>query len=384
MGGFFAGFDTACPEPVCDWARHYVPASRALFETGLPTWGYVYPPTLALLVWPLAWSSWGTLAWGLLLLLVQAVLAVLPPHLVPDTPARVAVGFSAITALTVPVLQVLDWGQVSALLVLLGLLAFRVSERASKNSLGIPGLGGALVGFAAAVKVYPLLLLPWFLVRRRFVEVGAAFASALLLGVILPLVALGPATTWAFYEGAAGELVRLMPDMQKSIGPQSLVSVAERLFLAGNTSLRPILGGAAVLLGLGQLALLFLIPKRRPSDGWMWAFVLAYGSFPLFVTSSWLHYFAHLPIAWLLLARVLLRERPTYRLGVSVALLTSVALGTWPCWVALGNDWYPALGAVLGSHVLTVVGMVLVLVDAHKGEVIEGSSRGVDTPSGSR
>jgi len=356
LDGFFAGFDPACSEPVCDWTRHYVPTALALGQTGLPTWGYVYPPTLAVLAWPLAGTPAGTGAWVALLIGAQLALAVAPPHLLPRTPPGLALAFTALTALAVPTLEVLDWGQVSALLVLLGLLGFYLLERT-------PGAGGGLIGAAVAMKVYPVLLLPWMLVRRRFADLAVCLGVTVVLAGGLPALVLGLDGTLAFYQAAAAELARLVPAMQHSIGPQSLVSVIERVVLDHSSAWRPVLTVGSVLLGLGQLALLLVLPRRRPHDAWIWSFVLSYGAFPLFIASSWLHYFGHLPLAWLLLGRTLLLEAPERRLGIGVALVASAALGIWPAWLILGHAWYPALGVLLGSHLMALAGLGLVLLE---------------------
>lgn len=372
--GFAEGFDPACAEPVCDFQRHYVPTARALFDTGAPTWGYVYPATLAVLTWPLAWGALGTLLWSVAVGVVQVVLAVLPPHLVRDTPAPLAIAFSVVSMLGVAGLQVLSWGQVSGMLVLAGVMGLWLVSRR-------PILGGVLVGFGIGVKIYPIVLLPWLIARGRVRAALGVLVTVVLIAGVLPLWALGPGGFLDFHLGVYAEIQRLIPDFQRSIGPQSALSVSERLLLGGPSPLRPLFTAVYALLGLAQLGLLWRVSKRPAADAWLWAFVVTYGTFPLFLASSWLHYFVHLPLVWLLLARAIALGQPEHRLGVWVCMGLSLVLGVWPAWLALGTTLYPALGAMLASHVVGFAGLVLVLIDE---EFVQGPTSPVDTPATNR
>ncbi len=70
--------------------------------------------------------------------------------------------------------------------------------------------GGALCGLAAAMKLYPLLLLPWMLVRRRWRMAGGFAIGLAAGGIVLPAFVLGPAPfarAYAqFYEGILGPM----------------------------------------------------------------------------------------------------------------------------------------------------------------------------------
>ncbi len=75
---------------------------------------------------------------------------------------------------------------------------------------GRPLWGGLLCGLSAGLKVYPLLLLPWMLARRRW-RMASGFAIGLAAGgIVLPAFVLGPApfarAYEKFYEGILGPM----------------------------------------------------------------------------------------------------------------------------------------------------------------------------------
>ncbi|MFK7928888.1 MAG: glycosyltransferase family 87 protein [Myxococcota bacterium] len=375
--GFSERFEPACAEPLCDWTRHYVPTAETILQDPKPLWGYLYPPTLAILIAPWAAAPWASWAWGALLSLSIAALCVVPPHLLPNTRPRTSVMSTALAAMSIPLLQSLTWGQVSSLLLLLGLISLVLLRRT-------PWLSGIFLGVAIALKLYPALWLPWLLRRRGWVATAVAVAVAVVLLAVLPVVVMGMGATFEFYQSVSSEITRMVPGFRKSVGPQSVPSVLIRVVLGQNELLRIPITVVSGLLGLAILGSLWWLPRWRPRDAAIWACVLAYASFPFFLESAWLHYFVQLPLMWLLALRALDAglER---KLGVGVLLAVSVGLGTWPMWVAVGPAWFPAFGLILLSHLSGLAALYLVLFDPRSAVSEAGSLRhsmgGLDSPS---
>lgn len=372
--GFALHFDEACPEPVCDFTRHYAPVADGVPSGTMPGWGYVYPPTLAILVYPLRLVPGSEGLWAVLLAVVQVALAVLPTALLGERRWGPAVGLTALSAGAIAGLQVLSWGQVSGLLVLLLLVGFFLLRRQ-------PWLAGGLVGATIALKVYPVVVVPWLLWRRSWRSLLVVGLAVVVLGGVLPVLVYGVEGTLSFYSAAWTELQRLVPGFRRSIGPQSVASVASRLGLHAVPYGPEAMTGIAAVVGLAQLGLVGLLERRPAAERWLWALVLTYGVFPCFLASSWLHYFVHLPLAWVLLARVLLDEAPTHRVGIGIMTAVSVLAGTWPAWVLLGDRVYVGVGVLLGSHLAALTALVFVLLDSPS---VAEPSTPVDTPAASR
>ena len=253
---------------------------------------YLYPPffglvaaPLALLPYPLAKAAWHGLGLaslaGAVLLLPGALLAA------PAAWERGLVLFLAASFL--PVVETLRLGQVNLLLLLLLVLALRESVR------GRDGRAGLAVGLAAAIKVTPALLLPLFLLRRRWkglaIGVGAA-AGLTLLGFllapagswgsfarsVLPWYANGH--SWAANQSPQGFLLRLLAGSSSPIAPDP-----------SETATRT----AAVLariLAAGFLAATFLALARRRSAPLPEQFGLLLATLPLVTAIAWVHHLA--------------------------------------------------------------------------------------------
>lgn len=59
--------------------------------------------------------------------------------------------------------------------------------------------GGALLGLATLLKLLPGVLLIWLALKRRWVALGSAIATMLVLGLIPPLIAFGPQRTLDYH-----------------------------------------------------------------------------------------------------------------------------------------------------------------------------------------
>jgi len=116
--------------------------------------------------------------------------------------------------------------------------------------------GGGLVGLAAAVRVMPLVFLPYLLWRRRW---RAALAAA----VVFLLLSLAPALVfgWETFAGYVGDWLRVADaGWGSGFMNQSLLAAFDRLLDAGPHAAR-----TATLVVLGLLAALALVRFRGPS-----------------------------------------------------------------------------------------------------------------------
>jgi hypothetical protein len=181
---------------------------------------YLYPPVLAVLLLPLTampydaarllWVGFSLACWlACALLLVDLLRAALQdaPSSAPPAPARAwrqalrhrfiegadaglwrfaaaAMLFAALTFM--PLAMTVAYGEVNALILLCLLLAAWLARCRR------PLAAGMLLGLAAGIKVYPLVLIGYYALRGRWRVVGSALASLAALGALVLLV-LGPA-----------------------------------------------------------------------------------------------------------------------------------------------------------------------------------------------
>lgn len=161
---------------------------------------YMYPPFLAVALIPLTWippetalrlwTVFNLLLWLACLVLIARLTrtllrAALPAHLIYrfDTDVRLfVVAVVAFLALTYdPIAQGIGLGQINVIVLFLVLLALDLELR------GRPGLAGAALALASLLKVYPLLLLGYYVLRGRWRVVrGGGIAFVVLVIGMLP------------------------------------------------------------------------------------------------------------------------------------------------------------------------------------------------------
>ncbi|OLE59885.1 MAG: hypothetical protein AUG74_16580, partial [Bacteroidetes bacterium 13_1_20CM_4_60_6] len=141
---------------------------------------YKYSPTFALLFAPLAYLPFALafLCWTLLnaLLLWYAL-----ERLLPQRQATLA-----ISLLYLEVLFAMQYGQSNALVAALMVLAFVALERGRQLEAGIE------VALGAAIKLFPLALLPVAALHSRRARFGLLFLAVATALVVLPLLAVPP------------------------------------------------------------------------------------------------------------------------------------------------------------------------------------------------
>jgi alpha-1,2-mannosyltransferase len=144
---------------------------------------FTYPPFAALLFWPFAQISvgLGQLAWVVVNLAALVALTAVSIRAVrPQWPRRQIWGVALLVLFPVlrlsPDLLTLDYGQVNFLIALLIMVDLTATVRLRSRTLP----RGVLLGIAAAVKLTPLVFIPFLVLTRQFRAAGTALGSFLL------------------------------------------------------------------------------------------------------------------------------------------------------------------------------------------------------------
>lgn len=327
-----------------DWLGPFRRQAEALARgEGLPVPGFVYPPSAAVLLLPLAWLppsavlvlGWG-IQWGALLFLACA-----GPELgraLRSGSHAEQLGAGLLTAWAVPVLHSIHWGQ-------LGLpIAAALTGWGLLQPSGPPGRlwRHLLVALPTGMKLYPALVLApsWW---RRGPRLGEVLSLVLVL-LFLPLLFLGEALIP--FAQAVGERVS---DAMGSGG--SWAVSANRQSVAGLLErLAPGLLPEPLLVLLPLLGLLFVLRRAASGGPAVHGSFLALGALPFLPGPCWPHHLAGLPLLWFLAwdgGR-----------GARAIVLGSALLASGPA-LLLRGGWEPAFASGLpgAAALLGLVGL---------------------------
>jgi alpha-1,2-mannosyltransferase len=302
-----------------------------------PSLGFTYPPFSALLAAPFshlplrlcevvfAWVNLATLG-ALTAVSLRAVCKALDRR----TIVWWSVALVLPLALFDPVRQTLLLGQVNLIIVLLVV---------ADLTLDLPVPRGFLVGLAAAIKVTPLIFVPYLFLTRQGRAGARAVAS--FAAVTLLAAAVDATTSWSYWTHDVRDPQRA--GMLSWIGNQGLLGALERL-LGHTVSTTTTFVIVVVVAGVG---LLVAAAAHRHSSAVLGVLVVA-ATESLASPVSWSHHLVWmvLLLSWLALAE----DRP--RQGEWLALGLCVVLWAAPPW------WVPHGPAVLfaGRGWLTPVG----------------------------
>jgi hypothetical protein len=376
-----------------DWARDYVTA-RARLEGGrgappaaeegneravrygaprvalLGAPYFIHPPTATLAVLPLAWMPWrvAASAWAAaslvaLVWLAVSLLGIWTPGVAP--PASRVVLLTLALGLWPPTLYCLEKGQWS--LWLAALLAAGLRSLEAKRS----SRAGSLLGVAAALKITPMVMLGYLLLRNR----RAAVAMLATAGgaALVALGAIGP-TAWSrFAAGASRNETAWAPWVANSA---SLDGVFARL-LTSNPFSRPILVAPALARAAFTASALLLLaaavvaayrrrdePRDEPFGGQA-RLLAAWLTLPLLLNPlGWSHVLLLLPAPLAVLARnAESGERVAATLILAAISVPQQRLVEWAGAVPVG----PAASVLLGLHAFAALALFLALLAVEKG-----------------
>lgn len=368
-----------CAVPMCDFVRHYDPMGRAVFEHHGPVPGFIYPPGFAVALGVLgalspvaSWLLWLAVQFAAIVALAWCGWALLDRGRRP-----VFLLYVALLLTSYPVLHNLKWGQVSAPITAMLLIALVLARRPSPRAHASAGL---LLAAAVGIKLYPALFAPAVLGRGHLKAVPWFLGGCVLFLFVVPVLALGMHETAAFYHAVFG---RYTPAFLTDVNAQYWPAVVDRwLHAAGNRDMvellvpplfHPLLaavsrhaGGvrtALVAAGGAVAALnawLVLGLWRRGGEGAaVWTFVLIALTVPFVVPTSWPHYFSHLPFCQAFVLHHLSMDDTRPRAALAKALLLvlpSACLSNVLTFNAVGG-WlvFNYFGLVFGSSALLLL-----------------------------
>ena len=313
--------------------------SRALMG-GSPGMRFTYPPFAALLFVPFSWLpvKAGQITWSLLNLAALYAVAVVSIRAArPQWSRRTACGIAALALLPIlrldPAALTLALGQVNIVIVLLVLADLTSVLRI--GSLRIPA--GTGVGIAAAVKLTPLIFIPFLLLTRQFRTAATALGTFVLC--TLATVAVAPHSSWLYWS------TEIFDDRRSGnlryISDQNLVSALQR-FNGGPAAPLLVVGLAAVFAAGGLALAAWAYRVSSPLLGIVVCAVTGLIISPV----SWVHHYVWVVplLAWLALAA----DRP--RGGRWWALALAVLLWAAPVW------WVPDLQTGYGGPLVLLAG----------------------------
>lgn len=294
-----------------------------------------HPPTSILLFLPFAFLDYYTacLVWNLLSLATLPLSFWLICRQLRFTiPAWVVIPLTALFLVCGPLREQNAYGQFNLVLLLL-LAGGWAAERS-----GHPLLGGALLGVATALKLFPgILFLPYLLRGHWRVLIGGAIAGAALTGLALAVLGV------TAFEDYIQDVMPYVAGLRDSWLNASLPGFFTKLFdrLRGGTTpllhspmLAKALTIASTLLVLVMLTAISL--RARSRTAFDYAFSTTLVAMLLVSPVTWPHYFLLLLLPALLLWRDLPADgwsRPVFYAGL-------VCLWISPLWY-----WKPMVGA---------------------------------------
>ncbi len=258
-------------------------------------------------------------------------------------PLYSAVGAGVVMAFSMrPVADTVAYGQIDIMLLLLLALALVASQREHD------GLAGAAIALATLFKLYPALLLAFFVAKRQWrALIGFAVAMLICNGIAIAVVG------WELHATYVFEVIPLIRGGTSWVENQTVNGFVSRLFAPDITATifhHPV-ASAITYLTFGITVLgatwLSLRPADRTSPRYALQFSLFVILLVLVVPAAWMHYET---VTILAFVAVLVY---TSELGLPrwAAALTGAAYAL----IAYGNQWSYYLGDIMGG--LTVMGV---------------------------
>lgn len=335
-----------------DFLPETLPYPTVIGDTQVP---YRYPPLLAQLLIPLAHAVDERTATQLWFAAdVVALLAAVVAFAREVAPERRFTLWLMVLAF-VPVFEAMRIGQVTVFLLVLISFAWLAVKHDR------PLIAGVLLAFAAWIKLYPALILFYFLWKRNWRVVGAALVSGVLMG-LFQLAISGTGIFVEFYNSLVIAAGNAEADLMWR--NSSIYGFAARLFGDYERSI-PLLVSPALftLARYGLMALvigvLFALTFRsRPREGERFDLEYALAVVTMLLISPWMYADSVSPA---LMAIFILWKQRTSRqsqlvlIGVLVLLFANYLLMWQP------GESFPALVLSLGFYALAILWGVIVV-----------------------
>lgn len=356
--------------PGGDFVFHYYPTARDSIREGAPAGGFFYPAGFAVFLAPLGRLDLEPARFLWYVVLAASVLWTATWIMRAAAPKQplLAIFGSALYVTSIPVLHDFKWGQVSVLIVATAGTAFILRAREKQRA------SAALLGIAAAIKMYPLVFIGWFVLRRDWRFVFRAGVACLVTLVLLPAIVMGPVHALFFQRVATQSVVGAQDGVLYDFNSQFAPAVLARYYGGwgvASTSITRMgqIGAWAALAIIAALLLLLSITKakRIAERRELWAFVLLASTVPFWLKTSWTHYFAHLPVAQVLLASTLVERRRPRDLAILVLLVAPSVFLSNVVGLPRAEGWLPYAesGSPFFANLAVILATALVVVDAH-------------------
>jgi alpha-1,2-mannosyltransferase len=358
--------------PGGDFVFHYYPTARNSIREGAPAGGFFYPAGFAVFLAPLGRLELepARVLWYLVLAASVLWTATWVMRAAAPKQPLLAVFGAALYVTSIPVLHDFKWGQVSVLIVATAATAFVLRGRGGDKQNG----AAALLGIAAAIKMYPLVFIGWFFLRRDWRFVLRAGIACFVTLVLLPALVMGPVHALFFQRVATQSVVGAQDGVLYDFNSQFAPAVLARYYGGWGVASTSItrMGQIGAWLALGIIAGLLLLlsqtkAKRITERRELWAFVLLASTVPFWLKTSWTHYFAHLPVAQVLLASTLVERRRPRDLAILVLLVAPSVFLSNVVGLPRAEGWLPYAesGSPFFANLAVLLATALVLVDAH-------------------
>ncbi len=302
---------------------------------------FTYPPLAALLFWPISHLSvfagqvlWDAINLGALVALIAVSIAAARSRRLAPSDWWTALALLLPVALFLyPVRSDLALGQINVVLILM-IVADLATER-SWHGRSLPD--GLLVGLAAAVKLTPLVFIPYLAASRQWrAATNATLAFVLVTGA---LFAVSPSASWVYFTKDAFDVKRVGNSL--TIGNQALHAAIVRAHLSPSAALFDLIEAVVFCGGVALAAVAY----RRSSR--LLAVLVCAATGLLLSPISWLHHYVWIvpAVVWLAVGRDRPAKGEWWALVAALAFVVvppASAGGSGPVWFVRDNAYVVA------------------------------------------
>jgi hypothetical protein len=294
---FSKSIDGSCMVPFCDFTMFYLKQARVILRQDEPIKKYFYSPTFALALTPLARlpTPRAIQVWAWIEGLSLALFLAGGIALLMDYPRWTHALFLLLTLTSYPILHNWKWGQANTTLMALIVISLALLER------GALALAAFALALVTAARYYPAMFAVAFLRRKQWAGIAWFVGLCVVLLVLVPALAMGTEHARHFYDGSAAAIHRATRSwVASSRSSQYLPTLIARDAQARHAHAwlsRTVLADIGYALVAVNLFTAFRATRDSVPHACSWAFCFVAGSTPLFMPTSWMHYFVYLPLA---------------------------------------------------------------------------------------